>query len=189
MKKNTLALVIVTLIIILSIGSFYFPLSSKALEDKIYLQKGYDLSVVNDSVPVDFQFEESWLALEPGEEKMINKVLVEEESSTVILNRIIRSDDGRLISIELNSEHSFKNNRKGRFLSSLQISGQSFLKNNKWSIYSNQKEVIKEAGIINGTGGGPAELNLVNLDYQKVSNVEKPFIISFEYMLYEYEKK
>lgn len=160
----------------------------EGLRDSIYQQlNGYKLTLLDDKIPLEFQFEEQWLELKPGETIEINKVLLEKQSSTVILKSIYREDSSEDYRVILDIIQRFQDFNQGKFLSTMKIEGNSVVTRNIWSLYTKDGKELDPV-VISGSGSGPLELFSVLLSSTGINQIEIPFNINYNLYLYEYNK-
>ncbi|WP_456278961.1 hypothetical protein [Bacillus sp. AK128] len=176
--------------VLFAIGIYlYFSSEQARLTENIYHQEqGYELTLIQEAFPVEFQFEEHWLNLVPGENREINKVLLTKENSSVILKKVFREESTEDYGVELDITHSFQDPKHGRFLSSRVIEKNSFTSNTAWDFYTMDGRELNSRLIVSGASYGPSELSAVRMSSTELDQLNTPFIIKWDLYLYQYDK-
>ncbi|MEK3885577.1 hypothetical protein, partial [Paenibacillus sp. PL2-23] len=87
---------------------------SEAVYDRIINQQGYSLALVKEGISAEFFLRPEWIPEQNGEETVLNRVILDQFDTEVVLEKVQRRERDFFINIAQDTPVFYKRGRNGR---------------------------------------------------------------------------
>ncbi|CAM3796445.1 hypothetical protein [Marinicrinis lubricantis] len=172
--------------LLILVGAWFYEHRSEALYDRIIHQQGYEISLIQEQVAVEFFLQPEWIPDERDEETILHLTVEEMHDTKIILEKVRR--EGNQFYIELDANPS-PNRISGQLLTTSYVNSDGSYStsnfNDRWIIMDHEKKKIDFDGY--GMGDGPGNLSSFSFDDRYLEQIDQGAYIRFSgYNLYGY---